>query len=464
MEREALQAALRRKANRPFEAFDGPVVYCRVKGAAVSIYSQPSHSSRILERKQKGAIIVIQNDGNAEDRRPGWFFVLDTKGDKSYDESLKWICPGDHIEPLPYCALEVVFFLRACMAIEISAAEKLLLDRIERISNNMMCQSQLLEFGQLPDNFAYGFCPRTIAYNSPSDLIIARDPGPGNSFHVRTARLIRSGELIETCRILELKDAPGPVLEPHSFELGPLDAVGSPLLGMPLGYAAICHRDTGVTGLSCNVQLSIVSWSGGGYAMLVHATCDIHPAQEIVFPSKKACECQPPPGKDRCTLDLGEADQLRRVSSGHVCWKKSHLHGAGVFALKCLEKNSVVEVCPVLKLDPQSRKAAADYSMKIEPHGSLAPAEDILALGCGALYNHQSKTDPRTSKTPADWWYDRSLEAIVIIAQDQIHQGMEVCIDYGEQYWRSRDMREDILSTCQVEKVRVGVLSSRKDT
>merc|ERR1712060_499214 len=100
---------------------------------------------------------------------------------------------------------------------------------------------------------------------------------------------------------------------------------------------------------------------------------------------------------------------------------------------------SIVEICPALILDPQSKQAAADYCMHIEAYGTIAPPLDILALGCGALYNHQSNVSGRCV---ADWCYDHSLGMVAIVSQGNIPNGSEIFINYGENYWKARTVKE----------------------
>mmetsp|Transcript_439 Transcript_439/g.1337 ORF Transcript_439/g.1337 Transcript_439/m.1337 type:complete len:341 (+) Transcript_439:1-1023(+) len=132
------------------------------------------------------------------------------------------------------------------------------------------------------------------------------------------------------------------------------------------------------------------------------------------------------------------------VTAGAVRAGRSRVHGLGVFALLDFAPEGLVEICPALLLDEAGRVALADYAMSFEAAGDggvsangLPQRLSVVALGCGALYNHREVPN-------AAWAYlpDVAGGVVVVTALRQIAAGEELFISYGAGYWQGRSAPE----------------------
>lgn len=105
----------------------------------------------------------------------------------------------------------------------------------------------------------------------------------------------------------------------------------------------------------------------------------------------------------------------------------SKIHGKGVFARKRFVESEVVEVCPVLEI--HSRYVGGileDYVFCGDRKGWRC-----AVLGYGMMYN---------SWIQANLSYYRDEEGnFVYVAARDIEKGEELLIDYGDDWWQSRD-------------------------
>lgn len=138
------------------------------------------------------------------------------------------------------------------------------------------------------------------------------------------------------------------------------------------------------------------------------------------------------------------------VTAGAVRAGRSRVHGLGVFALTDFASGSLVEICPALLLDKVGRVALADYAMAFEAPADGSISKDglpvrssIVALGCGALYNHR--------ETPNVAWCHLGGVAEGVVAMTALRRisvGEELFISYGTGYWRGRSAPE-LANACQ---------------
>eukprot|EP00747_Dinoflagellata_sp_TGD_P011378 gnl/TRDRNA2_/TRDRNA2_120704_c1_seq1.p1 gnl/TRDRNA2_/TRDRNA2_120704_c1~~gnl/TRDRNA2_/TRDRNA2_120704_c1_seq1.p1 ORF type:complete len:311 (+),score=37.30 gnl/TRDRNA2_/TRDRNA2_120704_c1_seq1:97-933(+) len=270
---------------------------------------------------------------------------------------------------------------------------------------------------------------------------------PDGGRFASAGRTYRRGEIVEVCRIMPLREDPGPVLAPCAVVTGGESKSESmwsgtgAAKGIPLGYGALYvrpgKRPDG--GPAANVKGSIAKWEYGGHVLIVRALCNIFICQELVLYDVEGPENIPTwtetaPPKPPDTKNFGSVNiAFGPATSGLVQWGHSMLHGAGVFAIEAREKQQVLDLCPALVLDSQSARAARDYTIHVSACGSLEAAATVLALGLGALCN-----DPRDGTGTADYFYDRSLELVAFISKQHIAKGEEVLIDYGPEYWNTR--------------------------
>jgi hypothetical protein len=107
-------------------------------------------------------------------------------------------------------------------------------------------------------------------------------------------------------------------------------------------------------------------------------------------------------------------------------------HGRGVFVTRAFAKGDPVETCPTLELPGDEVVGRlGDYVF-----GSAEDENEvILLLGYGMLYNHS---------------YDANLEyvqdgprMITFVTLRDVEPGEELTIDYGEEWWSTRNLEPD---------------------
>jgi SET domain-containing protein len=102
--------------------------------------------------------------------------------------------------------------------------------------------------------------------------------------------------------------------------------------------------------------------------------------------------------------------------------------GRGVFALQPFSQGDVVEVCPTLEVpDADVGGLLGDYAFSTHEEGQL-----ILLLGFGMLYNH--------SPEPNVEYVEDGPRTIAFVALRDIEPGEELTIDYGEEWWETREL------------------------
>jgi SET domain-containing protein len=107
-------------------------------------------------------------------------------------------------------------------------------------------------------------------------------------------------------------------------------------------------------------------------------------------------------------------------------------HGRGVFATRAFAKGEAVETCPTLELHGDNVAGRlGDYVF-----GS-AESEDnvVLPLGYGMLYNHSYDANCEYVQDGPD--------AITYLTTRDVAAGEELTIDYGEEWWATRDLEPD---------------------
>lgn len=104
-------------------------------------------------------------------------------------------------------------------------------------------------------------------------------------------------------------------------------------------------------------------------------------------------------------------------------FRRSPVHGLGVFATRAIEEGEVIEHCPVLLIEPEDHGAVSEGSLAGFVYdwgdGRLG-----FALGYGSLYNH----DPDPS---AEYEQGEDERSLVMKARRPIAAGTEITIDYS---------------------------------
>jgi len=117
--------------------------------------------------------------------------------------------------------------------------------------------------------------------------------------------------------------------------------------------------------------------------------------------------------------------------------KDSRTHGVGVFAKKSIKKNEVLEEDHFIilkgdwhKLPRLMQEYIFGWTKDMPDYKSKA----ALVFGTGAIYNSSSKPN-------AEWLTETRKKRFIYYATKNIKAGEEILIDYGEEYWESRDKK-----------------------
>ena len=103
-------------------------------------------------------------------------------------------------------------------------------------------------------------------------------------------------------------------------------------------------------------------------------------------------------------------------------------HGRGVFATRRFVKGQLVERCPTVEVDDSEVTGRlGDYVYTSVNEGDL-----LLVLGYGMLYNHSA--DPNVE------YLQDEPSTMRFVALGDIAAGDELTIDYGEEWWETREL------------------------
>ena len=109
--------------------------------------------------------------------------------------------------------------------------------------------------------------------------------------------------------------------------------------------------------------------------------------------------------------------------------KLSPIHRYGVFAAKNIAPQELIEECPLII---SQYSAVADQEELSNRAFFWDDNNCAFALGYGLIYNHGNKPN-------ADFKIDRKNRIIKFIATKPIPIGTEISIDYGEEWFATRD-------------------------
>jgi len=130
---------------------------------------------------------------------------------------------------------------------------------------------------------------------------------------------------------------------------------------------------------------------------------------------------------------VGEPQGLLKKSAAVKRWEKIGVGktgtGFGVYAIDDIKDNEIIEECPVLILPTDEIRGTQimDIIYKL--------TDDIygLAMGNGSIYNHRNQPNAR-------WEYVESSNIIKIVSVRPIKSGEEIYINYGRDYFKSRNI------------------------
>jgi hypothetical protein len=111
---------------------------------------------------------------------------------------------------------------------------------------------------------------------------------------------------------------------------------------------------------------------------------------------------------------------------------KEGRHGRGVYATRAFAKGEAVEHCPTLELPGDEVVGQlGDYVFG----SNNGDDEVILLLGYGMLYNHSDKAN-------CEYVQDEP-RVITFLTTRAVKPGEELTIDYGEEWWQTRNLEPD---------------------
>jgi len=107
-------------------------------------------------------------------------------------------------------------------------------------------------------------------------------------------------------------------------------------------------------------------------------------------------------------------------------------YGRGVFATRHFDEGEAVEHCPTLELPADEVVGQlGDYCFG----SNNGDDEVILLLGYGMLYNHSAE--------PNCEYVQEAERVITFVTLRDVEPGEELYIDYGEEWWSTRNQEPD---------------------
>ena len=102
---------------------------------------------------------------------------------------------------------------------------------------------------------------------------------------------------------------------------------------------------------------------------------------------------------------------------------KSKIHGIGVFATEDIQKDEVIEICPVIYLEKTDTKKI-DKTLLFDYYFAWKKGGSAIALGKGSLYNHSYKPNAVYKKNFGN-------NTLTFVALKEIKKGEEILVNYN---------------------------------
>lgn len=105
--------------------------------------------------------------------------------------------------------------------------------------------------------------------------------------------------------------------------------------------------------------------------------------------------------------------------------------GRGVFATRRFARGEVIETCPTVEVP------GADVTGRLNDYvfTSVRDGDVLIVLGHGMLYNH--------SPNPNVEYLQDEPSTITFRALRKVRPGDELTIDYGDEWWATRELEPD---------------------
>lgn len=104
-------------------------------------------------------------------------------------------------------------------------------------------------------------------------------------------------------------------------------------------------------------------------------------------------------------------------------FRKSKLHGNGVFATTEIKKDETIEICPVITLNKKETKII-DQTFLYNYYFGWSKGGSAIALGYGSLYNHAYHPNAQYKK-------DFLNRVIVFTSIKDIKKSEEITVNYN---------------------------------
>ncbi|CAO3654419.1 unnamed protein product [Mucor hiemalis] len=116
---------------------------------------------------------------------------------------------------------------------------------------------------------------------------------------------------------------------------------------------------------------------------------------------------------------------------------RSHpIRGRGVFTKERLERNTLVEISPILFFDAESYEAYGKYTV-LDQYTYCWQKGFALALGLGSMFNHNSTPN-------VGFIRDITNKLIRYVTLREIEKEEELCISYGDHLWFEDDTKQEL--------------------
>lgn len=118
-------------------------------------------------------------------------------------------------------------------------------------------------------------------------------------------------------------------------------------------------------------------------------------------------------------------------------FKKSKLHGIGIFATSDIQANEIIEICPIIILNEKDTKEI-DKTHLYNYYFSWKDNGSAISLGYGSIYNHSYEPNAKYEK-------DFLSNMLTFRAIKKIKKGEEIFVNYNgdpnnkEKVWFDKD-------------------------
>jgi len=114
--------------------------------------------------------------------------------------------------------------------------------------------------------------------------------------------------------------------------------------------------------------------------------------------------------------------------------------GHGVFATENIPADTTIEECHYLRIRKEDCSGILDdyvYSMDSEDEDSIEASEFYsFPLGWGSIFNHSDEHN-------IEYWHDIERDLIIFYTIKDVASGEQLFINYGDDWWETRECKPD---------------------